>query len=148
MRRDFPVAGQTATQVGDGPVMREAADMQGPPWLNEGFANLVDAAEHDGDAAVHAALAVVDAVDAVDAFMGMAEALPGGVLSRASVLRSTVQRCMAAVLDRVSGFASPGLWQIAFLGRIRDLPGPASFERAWRVQLPTRAPSALGRPEL
>lgn len=131
-------AGWTVTEIDDVPLMREAADVQMQLWLGDGFANLVDAARRDGDAA---ALAVVDAV------RGMAEALPGDVVSRALVLRTTVQRAWRRFFTEYPVLLLPVSGELPFQDGL-DLQGQAGFERVWRAQLPMRAPPALGLPGL
>ncbi|MDY0743517.1 amidase family protein [Paucibacter sp. R3-3] len=131
-------AGWTVTEIDDVPMMREAADVQMHLWLGDGFANLVNAAQRDGDAA---ALAVVNAV------RGMAEALPGDVVSRALVLRTTVQRAWRLFFTEYPVLLLPVSGELPFPDGL-DLQGQAGFERVWRAQLPMRAPPALGLPGL
>jgi len=131
-------AGWAVTEIDDVPLMREAADVQMRLWLGDGYANLAEAAQRDGDPG---ALAVVAAVK------GMAEALPGDVVSRALVLRTTVQRAWRLFFTQYPVLLLPVSGELPFEEGL-DLKGQAGFERVWRAQLPMRAPPALGLPGL
>lgn len=131
-------AGWKIEEIEDVPSIDAAADVQMRLWLGDGFAGLVDAAKRDGDPG---ALAVVAAV------RGMAEALPGDVVSRAMVLRTTVQREWRLFFTQYPVLLLPVSGELPFPDGL-DLQGEAGFQRVWRAQLPVRAPPALGLPGL
>jgi amidase len=131
-------AGWKVEEIEDVPLIHEAADVQMRLWLGDGYAALVDAAKRDGDAA---AIAVVAAV------RGMAEALPCDVVSRAMVLRTTVQREWRSFFTKYPVLLLPVSGELPFPDGL-DLQGEAGFQRVWNALLPMRAPPALGLPGL
>jgi amidase len=131
-------AGWKIQEIEDVPLIREAADVQMRLWLGDGYSALVDAARRDGDPA---AIAVVAAV------RGMAEPLPCDVVSRAMVLRTTVQREWRSFFAKYPVLLLPVSGELPFPDGL-DLQGEAGFQRVWNAQLPLRAPPALGLPGL
>ncbi len=131
-------AGWAVEEIDDVPLIHEAADVQMRLWLGDGFAGLVDAAIRDGDPG---ALAVVAAVRA------HAEVLPCDVVSKAMVLRTTVQRVWRSFFSHHPVLLLPVSAELPFPDGL-DLQGAAGFQRVWNAQLPLRAPPALGLPGL
>jgi amidase len=131
-------AGWIVEEIDDVPSIREAADVQMRLWLGDGYAALVDAVKRDGDAA---AIAVVAAV------RGMAEALPCDIVSRAMVLRTTIQRKWRQFFSNHPVLLLPVSGELPFPDGL-DLQGEAGFRRVWDALLPMRAPPALGLPGL
>jgi amidase len=131
-------AGWKVEEIEDVPSIDKAADVQMQLWLGDGFAGLVDAANRDGD---HAAIAVVEAA------RSMAMTLPCDVVSRAMVLRTTVQREWRLFFMRYPVLLLPVSGELPFPDGL-DLQGQAGFQRVWKAQLPLRAPPALGLPGL
>ena len=131
-------AGWQVEEIEDVPSMHEAAAVQMQLWLGDGYAELVDAAKRDGD---HAAIAVVDAA------RSMAVTLPCDIVSRALVLRTTVQRQWRVFFARYPVLLLPVSGELPFPDGL-DLQGQEGFQRVWNAQLPLRAPPALGLPGL
>src|SRR5262245_59945193 len=73
-------AGWTVEEIADTPPLKGAAEVQEWLWLGDGFAQLANAAERDGDPGATAVVAAVGA---------RARALPADVVARALVQRAT-----------------------------------------------------------
>ena len=129
-------AGWKVEEIEDVPSIHEAADVQMRLWLGDGYAELVDAANRDGD---RAAITVVAAV------RGMAEPLPCDVVSHAMVLRTTIQREWRLFFREYPVLLLPVSGELPFPDGL-DLQGEAGFKRVWDALLPMRAPPALGLP--
>ena len=129
-------AGWKVEEIEDVPSIHEAADVQMRLWLGDGYAELVDAANRDGD---RAAITVVAAV------RGMAEPLPCDAVSHALVLRTTLQREWRLFFTRYPVLLLPVSGELPFPDGL-DLQGEAGFKRVWDALLPMRAPPALGLP--
>ena len=129
-------AGWKVEEIEDVPSIHEAADVQMRLWLGDGYAELVDAANRDGD---RAAITVVAAV------RGMAEPLPCDVVSHAMVLRTTLQREWRLFFTRYPVLLLPVSGELPFPDGL-DLQSEAGFKRVWDALLPMRAPPALGLP--
>lgn len=131
-------AGWTAEEVVDTPPLNESAEVNEWLWLADGFAQLADAAERDGDPG---ALAVVTAV------RRWGKTYPADAVARALVQRATVTRQWQLFLNRYAVLLIPVSAELPFPDGL-DLQGNAAFQRVWDSQFLLRATPALGLPIL
>src|SRR5262245_16333277 len=129
-------AGWTVEEVDDTPPLNESAEVQERLWLADGFAQLADAAERDGDPG---ALAGVS-------FAGFrTQTCPGDAVARALVERATVTRQWQLFLNKYAVLLIPVSAELPFPDQL-DLQGNGSFQRVWDAQFLLRATPALGLP--
>jgi Asp-tRNAAsn/Glu-tRNAGln amidotransferase A subunit and related amidases len=128
----------TVEHIEDTPTLNESAQVQEWLWLADGFAQLADAAERDGDPG---ALAVVAAVKP------RIKTYPADAVARALVQRDTVMREWQVFLDRYDVLLIPVSAELPFPDQL-DLQGREAFERVWDSQFFLRATPALGLPAL
>jgi amidase len=131
-------AGWTVEEVGDTPPLNESADAQEWLWLADGFAQLADAAERDGDPG---ALAVVAAAGP------RIKTYPADAVVRALMQRATVTRQWQQFLSKYAVLIIPVSAELPFPDQL-DLQGSAAFQRVWNAQFLLRATPALGVPIL
>jgi len=131
-------AGWTVEEVDDTPPLNESADVNEWLWLADGFPQLADAAERDGDPG---ALAVVAAV------RPRIKTYPADAVARALVQRATVVRQWQLFLNRYAVLLIPVSAELPFPDQL-DLQGSAAFQRVWDSQFLLRATPALGLPIL
>ncbi len=131
-------AGWTVEEVDDTPPLNESADVNEWLWLADGFPQLADAAERDGDPG---ALAVVAAV------RPRIKTYPADAVARALVQRATVVRQWQLFLNRYAVLLIPVSAELPFPDQL-DLQGSAAFQRVWDAQFLLRATPALGLPIL
>ena len=104
-------AGWTVEEVGDTPPLNESADVNEWLWLADGFPQLADAAERDGDPG---ALAVVAAV------RPRIKTYPADAVARALVQRATVVRQWQLFLNRYAVLLIPVSAELPFSGPTRS----------------------------
>jgi amidase len=125
-------------EIGDTPPLNESAEVQEWLWLADGFAQLEDAAERDGDPG---ALAVV-------AFARpRTKTYPADAIARALVQRATVVRQWQLFLNRYAVLLIPVSAELPFPDQL-DLQSNEAFQRVWDSQFLLRATPALGLPAL
>lgn len=130
-------AGWTVEET-DTPPLNEAAEVNEWLWLGDGFAQLADAVERDGDPG---AMAVVAAV------RPRAKSFPADVVARALVQRATVTRQWEQFLTKYAVLLVPVSGELPFADGL-DLQGEAGFRRVWDAQFLMRALPAMGLPGL
>jgi amidase len=130
-------AGWTVEET-DTPPLNEAAEVNEWLWLGDGFAQLADAVERDGDPG---AMAVVAAV------RPRAKSFPADVVARALVQRATVTRQWELFLTKYAVLLVPVSGELPFPDGL-DLQGEAGFQRVWDAQFLMRALPAMGLPGL
>jgi amidase len=118
--------------------LNESAEVQEWLWLADGFAQLADAAERDGDPG---ALAVVAGV------RPRIKTYPADAVARALVQRATVLRQWQLFLNRYAVLLIPVSAELPFPDQL-DLQGNEAFQRVWDAQFLLRATPALGLPIL
>jgi len=131
-------AGWTVEEIDDTPPLNESAEVNEWLWLADGFPQLADAAERDGDPG---ALAVVAA------FRPRIKTYPADAVARALVQRATVVRQWQLFLNRYAVLLIPVSAELPFPDQL-DLQGNAAFQRVWDAQFLLRATPALGLPIL
>src|SRR6266849_5750187 len=107
-------------------------------WLGDGFAQLADAAERDGDPGARAVVAAV---------RSWGKTYPADAVARALVQRATVTRQWQLFLNRYAVLLIPVSAELPFPDQL-DLQGNAAFQRVWDSQFLVRATPALGLPIL
>ena len=131
-------AGWTVEEIDDTPPLNEAAEANEWLWLADGFAQLADAAERDGDPG---ALTVV-------AFARpRTKSYPADAVARALVQRATVRRQWQLFLNKYAVLLIPVSAELPFPDQL-DLQGDAAFQRVWDSQFLLRATPTLGLPAL
>lgn len=131
-------AGWTVEEIDDTPPLNEAAEANEWLWLADGFAQLADAVERDGDPG---ALAVV-------AFArSRIKSYPADAVARALVQRATVRREWQLFLDKYAVLLMPVSAELPFPDDL-DRQGHEGFERVWDAQFLLRATPTLGLPAL
>ncbi len=131
-------AGWTVEEIDDTPPLNELAEAQEWLWLADGFAQLADAVERDGDPG---ALTVV-------AFARpRTKTYPADAVARALVQRAAVRRQWQLFLDKYAVLLIPVSAELPFPDQL-DLQGNAAFQRVWDSQFLLRATPALGLPAL
>jgi amidase len=131
-------AGWIVEEIADTPPLNEAAEVNEWLWLGDGFAQLADEAERDGDPG---ALAVVAAVSP------RIKTYPADVVSRALLQRATVVRQWQLFLNKYPVLLIPVSAELPFPDGL-DLQGNAAFQRVWDAQFLLRATPVLGLPAL
>ncbi len=131
-------AGWTVDEIGDTPPLNEAAEVQEWLWLGDGFAQLEEAVERDGDPG---AMAVVAGVRT------RAKSFPKDVVARALVQRATVTRLWQLFLSKYAVLLVPISGELPFPDGL-DLEGEEEFRRVWDAQFLLRAFPAMGLPGL
>jgi len=131
-------AGWTVEEIADTPPLNESAEVNEWLWLADGFAQLADAAERDGDPG---ALAVVAALKP------RTKTYPADAVARALVHRATVTRQWQLFLNKYAVLLIPVSSELPFPDEL-DLQGNAAFQRVWDAQFLSRATPAMGLPAL
>jgi amidase len=131
-------AGWTVEEIEDTPPLNEAAEVNEWLWLGDGFAQLADEAERDGDPG---ALAVVAAV------RPRIKTYPAGVVGRALLQRAPVLRQWQLFLNKYAVLLIPVSAELPFPDGL-DLQGNAAIQRVWDAQFLLRATPVLGLPAL
>lgn len=131
-------AGWTVEEIDDTPPLNESAEVNEWLWLADGFAQLADTAERDGDPG---ALAVVAALKP------RIKTYPADAVARALIKRATVVRQWQLFLNQYAVLLIPVSAELAFPDQL-DLQGSAAFQRVWDSQFLVRATPALGLPIL
>jgi len=131
-------AGWTVEEVDETPPLNELAEVNEWLWLADGFTQLADAAERDGDPG---ALAVVGAVK------GWGKTYPADAVARALVQRATVTRKWQLFLNKYAVLLIPVSAELPFPDQL-DLQGNEAYQRVWDSQFLLRATPALGLPIL
>jgi amidase len=125
-------------EVDDTPPLNELAEVQEWLWLADGFAQLADAAERDGDPG---ALAVVAGV------RPRIKTYPADAVARALVQCATVVRQWQVFLNGYAVLLIPVSAELPFPDGL-DLQGNVAFQRVWDSQFLLRGTPALGLPIL
>ena len=131
-------AGWTVEKIDDTPPLNELAEVQEWLWLADGFAQLADAIERDGDPG---ALAVMSFA------RPRTKTYPPDAVARALVQRATARRQWQLFLDKYAVLLIPVSAELPFPDQL-DLRGDAAFQRVWDAQFLLRATPALGLPAL
>jgi len=131
-------AGWTVEEVADTPPLHEAAEVNEWLWLGDGFPELADAVERDGDAGAMALIANLKP---------RAKTFPADVVARALVQRATVTREWQVFLAKYAVLLVPVSGELPFPDGL-DMQGEAGFRRVWDAQLLMRALPTLGLPGL
>ena len=131
-------AGWTVEEVADTPPLGEAAEVNEWLWLGDGFAELADAVERDGDAGAMALIANLKP---------RAKTFPADVVARALVQRATVTREWQAFLAKYAVLLVPVSGELPFPDGL-DMHGEAGFRRVWDAQFLMRALPTMGLPGL
>src|SRR5262249_42065450 len=122
-------------EIEDTPPLNEAAEVNEWLWLGDGFAQLADEVERDGDPG---ALAMVTAVKP------RTKTYPTDVVARALVQRATVVRQWQLFLTEYAVLLIPVSAELPFPDGL-DLKGDAVY-RVWESQFLMRATPTLGLP--
>jgi amidase len=131
-------AGWTVDEVGSLPPLQEAAGLNVALWMGDGYQQLVEAAEREGDAGAIAALA------------GQAQrvqAMQIGDLSAALSRRLGIARAWQLFLERYPVVLLPVSAELPFENDL-DLQGPQAYERVWRAQTTMLGLPVTGLPAL
>ena len=131
-------AGWIVETIDDTPPLNESAQVQEWLWLADGFAELADAVERDGDPG---ALALVSAM------RPRTKTYPADAVARALVERATVNREWQLFLNRYAVLLIPVSAELPFPDGL-DLQDNGSFQRVWDSQFLMRATPSLGLPIL
>src|SRR5215510_6089396 len=131
-------AGWTVEEVDDTPPLNESAEVNEWLWLADGFAQLADAAERDGDPGARAVVAGV---------RPRIKTYPADAVARALVQRAAVVRQWQLFLNRYAVLLIPVSAELPFPDGL-DLQGNEAFQRVWDSQFLLRATPALGLPML
>jgi len=131
-------AGWTVEEIPDTPPLKESADAQEWLWLADGFPQLADAVERDGDPG---AMAVVEFARA------RIKMYPADAVARALVQRATASRQWQLFLNRYAVLLIPVSAELPFPDEL-DLQGNEAFQRIWDSQFLLRATPVLGLPIL
>jgi amidase len=131
-------AGWTVEEVDDTPPLNESAEVQEWLWLADGFAQLADAIERDGDPGALAVLAFA---------RPRVKTYPADAVAQALVQRATVVRQWQLFLNKYAVLLIPVSAELPFPDGL-DLQGSAAFQRVWDSQFLLRATPALGLPIL
>lgn len=131
-------AGWTVEEVEDTPPLNESAEVQEWLWLADGFAQLADAIERDGDPGAMAVVAFAKP---------RTKTYPADAVAKALVQRATVRRQWQLFLDKYAVLLMPVSAELPFPDQL-DLQGNAAFQRVWDSQFLLRATPALGLPAL
>jgi len=131
-------AGWKVDEVDDTPPLNESAENQEWLWLADGFAQLADAAERDGDPGALALLAFA---------RPRIKTYPADAVVRALVQRATVMRQWQLFLNTYAVLLIPVSAELPFPDQL-DLQGNEAFQRVWDAQFLLRATPALGLPIL
>jgi amidase len=131
-------AGWTVEEIDDTPPLNEAAEVNEWLWLGDGFAQLADEAERDGDPGARAVVAAV---------RPRTKTYPADVVARALVQRATVLRQWQLFLNKYAVLLIPVSAELPFPDGL-DLQGNAAFQRVWESQFLLRATPTLGLPAM
>lgn len=131
-------AGWTVEEIDDTPPLNEAAEVQEWLWLADGFEQLADAVERDGDPGAMALVA---------AMRPRTKTYPADAIARALVERATAIREWQVFLNGYAVLVIPVSAELPFPDGL-DLQGAESFQRVWDSQFLMRATPALGLPML
>ncbi|HSE66277.1 MAG TPA: hypothetical protein VLB12_04780 [Gemmatimonadales bacterium] len=129
-------SGACQQAIDDTPPLNEAADVNEWLWLGDGFAQLADEAERDGDSG---ALGVVVTV------RPRITIYPAEVVARALSQRATVVRQWQLFLTRYAALMIPVSAELPLPDGL-DLQGNAELQRVWESQFLMRATPVLGVP--
>lgn len=131
-------AGWTVEEIEDTPPLEESAEINEWLWIADGFTELAETIERDGDPG---ALGVV-------AFAKpRMKTYPPDAVAQALVKRATVVREWQLFLDEYAVLLMPVSAELPFPDQL-DRQSPAAFERVWEAQFFVRATPALGLPIL
>jgi amidase len=131
-------AGWIVDEIDDTPPLNDLAQVQEWLWLADGFAELADAAERDGDPGALAVMAFA---------RPRTKTYPADAVARALVERATARREWQLFLNRYAVLLMPVSAELPFPDGL-DLHGNGGFQRVWDSQFLLRATPALGLPAL
>jgi len=131
-------AGWTVEEVDDTPPLNESAKVQEWLWLADGFAQLADATERDGDPGARGVVAFA---------RSRVKTYPTDAVAQALVQRATVVRAWQQFLTRYAVLLIPVSAELPFPDQL-DMQGNGSFQRVWDSQFLLRATPVLGLPIL
>src|SRR5262245_61578569 len=131
-------AGWTVEEIDDTPPLNEAAEVNEWLWLGDGFAELADEVERDGDPGARAVVSFA---------RPHTETYPADAVARALVQRATVRRKWQLFLNEYAVLLIPVSAELPFPDGL-DLQGDAAVRRVWDAQFLLRATPALGLPAL
>jgi amidase len=131
-------AGWTVEEVTDTPPLNKAAEVNEWLWLGDGFAELADAVERDGDSGALALIANLKP---------RAKTFPADVVAHALVQRATVTREWQVFFAKYAVLLVPVSGDLPFPDAL-DMQGDTGFRRVWDAQLLMRALPTIGLPGL
>jgi amidase len=125
-------------EVDDTPPLNESAQAQEWLWLADGFAQLADATDRDGDPGAKAVVAFAKP---------RTKTYPADAVSRALIQRATVRRQWQIFLNKYAVLLIPVSAELPFPDQL-DLQGDGAFQRVWDSQFLMRATPTLGLPAM
>jgi amidase len=125
-------------EIDDTPPLNEAAEANEWLWLADGFEQLADAVERDGDPGAQALVSFA---------RPRTKTYPADAVARALVQRATVRRQWQLFLNKYAVLLIPVSAELPFPDQL-DLQGSAAFQRVWDSQFLLRATPTLGLPAL
>jgi len=131
-------AGWTVEEIDDTPPLNEAAEANEWLWLADGFEQLADAVQRDGDPGAQALVSFA---------RPRTKTYPADAVARALVQRATVRRQWQLFLNKYAVLLIPVSAELPFPDQL-DLQGSAAFQRVWDSQFLLRATPTLGLPAL
>jgi amidase len=131
-------AGWEVEELEDTPSLQEASELQVRLWIGDGFSELVDAVERDGDPGARAVVA---------AFRAKAEEFPPDLVARTLIRRATLTRDWRMLLSKYPVLLLPVSAELPFTVDL-DLKDDASFRRVWQAQMTQTGLPVLGLPVL
>jgi amidase len=131
-------AGWTVEEIEDTPPLNESAEVQEWLWLADGFAQLADASERDGDPGALAVMAFAKP---------RTKTYPADAVARALIQRATVVRQWQVFLNTYAVLVIPVSAELPFPDQL-DLQSDSAFQRVWDSQFLLRATPTLGLPIL
>jgi amidase len=131
-------AGWHVEELATTPPLAEAADAQAQLVFADGYANMVERAEREGDAAALNVLAHQRAT---------AMALDQATFARLLIRRATLLRQWLMFFETYAVVVIPVSAELPFENHL-DMQGDAAFARVWRAQMPQLGLPYLGLPAL
>jgi amidase len=131
-------AGWQVEELATTPPLAEAADAQAQLVFADGYANMVDRAEREGDAGALNVLAHQRAT---------AMALDQAAFARLLIRRATLLRQWLMFFETYAVLVIPVSAELPFENHL-DMQGDAAFARVWQAQMPQLGLPYLGLPAL
>jgi amidase len=131
-------AGWQVEELATTPPLAEAADAQAQLVFADGYANMVDRAEREGDAG---------ALNVVAHQRATAIALDQAAFARLLIRRATLLRQWLMFFETYAVLVIPVSAELPFENHL-DMQGDAAFARVWQAQMPQLGLPYLGLPAL